>query len=423
MNIIANYVPTHWLSSAAKREGTTLSTIQVKSIDDCHELIGLKPSGFTPIVLIPKRRPLKNIYVRVPDGFTGLATRWGKRLPPFDPGRHMLLPGTRMVFMVTRRSNVFSAPIKNCKSKDNVDVQIEVLLVFKIISAEDFIYKLGPEKLDDLLRASQEDFVRQIVRNTLLIDVYSLQGRNTEGQLNEMNEKFRTYGVIVDQITITRVKLEDKLADTLQKRAEFDIRHDEEKQKQLFDMNVLNHKEDLSKQQNSSNERLKEMEKENDQMIAEIDREIAEIRADTKAKISVIEAETTARVNQVKADAEMEAAKADAERITRVRDIQAQAAFERDEILAQIEQTQRESKAEADRIIAEAEAAALTILAKAEAEAAKGLEKKRQADLAFADVDIISGLARNKEIAVSGADARHLAMAAAVGNGKMVYHN
>ncbi len=406
-----------------KKEGTTLSTIEIGGIRDAHELIGLKPSGITPLVFVPSKRSIQNLYVRIPDGFFALATKFGKNIGVLPSGGHFLMPGTRVAFLVTNRSNVFRAPIKNCKTKDNVDVSIEVLLVFKVTNAELFMYNLGPEKLDELLRAGQEEFVRTLARKTELTEVYSLQGMETDDMLAEMNASFvNEYGVLIEQITITQVRLDPELAQTLQKRAVFGIKQLEEAMKQKFSMNILNHKEDLSKQQNRSNEKLKQLEKECDQQVAECDREIAEVRADTAAKVAIVHAETEAIVNKIKIDAEMVAATDDAERVSKVNDINTKSAYRVSELNYEADTIKRTKVAEAEQIIAEARAKVTVIKATAQRDAGDALDAVRETELAKADIGILRGLGHNKALSVSGAPAAYLAMSAAATNGNLVLH-
>jgi len=58
--------------------------------------------------------------------------------------------------------------VKDCKTKDNVTCNIDVLILFYITDGYTFVYKLSPEKLDELLRAQQEESIRQMASDTLV---------------------------------------------------------------------------------------------------------------------------------------------------------------------------------------------------------------------------------------------------------------
>ena len=83
---------------------------------------------------------------------------------------------------------------------------------------------MGPEKLDQLLKDTQEEAVRSLARSTKLEDIYNLSGFRTEGMQHSMNDKFREFGVEITDVTITNVEIPEDIAARLENIAWFATR-------------------------------------------------------------------------------------------------------------------------------------------------------------------------------------------------------
>jgi regulator of protease activity HflC (stomatin/prohibitin superfamily) len=78
----------------------------------------------------------------------------------------------RVAAMITRNSIRYDAPIKNCPTKDNVRISVDISLTFHVGPQEDecrnFVYRLGPTRLDELLAAESEEALRNFVHGVRL---------------------------------------------------------------------------------------------------------------------------------------------------------------------------------------------------------------------------------------------------------------
>merc|ERR1719287_359151 len=117
---------------------------------------------------------------------------------------------------------VFDTPIRGCKTKDAISVNIDVLILFEITKAKDFVYSIGPEKFDDLLRASQDEALRQMAWETSVENVHDLRGANTQHIIDEMNRKFERYGVKVHHFTVKNVTLPREMANDFEEKTLFE---------------------------------------------------------------------------------------------------------------------------------------------------------------------------------------------------------
>jgi len=120
--------------------------------------------------------------------------------------------------MVTRQSCTYNYPVSYCPTKDNVMVKVDITLVFRIDNAQNFVYKLGATKFDDMLQGVAEEAIRSTVRSYEHTSIYELRGSTTrEHLLDVLNKKFKIFGVIFTDASITSVELPPDLATTLQK--------------------------------------------------------------------------------------------------------------------------------------------------------------------------------------------------------------
>ncbi len=78
----------------------------------------------------------------VPDGCYALVTKFGKdedyapNKPVWPAGFHFGPPWKKVSNLVTKQSVVFNMPVKGCKTQDNVTVQINLSIVFRIMGDE-----------------------------------------------------------------------------------------------------------------------------------------------------------------------------------------------------------------------------------------------------------------------------------------------
>ena len=204
-------------SEPAKKDGTTLVEMCIDHMQDAHDRVGvLYPDGETvmvPVTLVP-RAVLSRIlcvpvcWVSIPHGFAAVVSRCGADVRgdehdgSWGSGGNCFPPWSTVHRLVTRQLIIFDAPVKECKTKDNITVNLDVLIEVEILDAITFIYTLGPEKLDDLLRASQEEVLRHWCFETPVANIYDLHG-NSDDAVARMNKTFETYGVRIHNFTVT----------------------------------------------------------------------------------------------------------------------------------------------------------------------------------------------------------------------------
>mmetsp|Transcript_6966 Transcript_6966/g.20896 ORF Transcript_6966/g.20896 Transcript_6966/m.20896 type:complete len:532 (-) Transcript_6966:335-1930(-) len=137
-----------------------------------------------------------NLHFTVPSGCYALVTRHGadlnyegpdgKSTPVWPAGLHYPHPPWVGVSnLITMQSIVLDLPVKACKTKDNVTVNVDVALVFRIMGdaarGEDpelvrkFVYEVKPRGLEQQLKDAQEEAVRALARSMRHTQIYGIR--------------------------------------------------------------------------------------------------------------------------------------------------------------------------------------------------------------------------------------------------------
>jgi regulator of protease activity HflC (stomatin/prohibitin superfamily) len=90
------------------------------------------------------------------------------------------------------------------------------------------MYDIGPENLEELLRATQSEAVRSLARTVYVEKAYDLRGVDSEDMLATLNDKLNPFGVNIDQVTIANVELPLDVAQSLQNSTSYASRTKEQ---------------------------------------------------------------------------------------------------------------------------------------------------------------------------------------------------
>mmetsp|Transcript_133758 Transcript_133758/g.427650 ORF Transcript_133758/g.427650 Transcript_133758/m.427650 type:complete len:474 (-) Transcript_133758:359-1780(-) len=386
--------------------GTTLVELSIPHIRDAHNIVGLQPEAFTPVVLAPQSSTeacccFPVCWVQIPSGFSTVVTRCGADVkgPEEDgswaPGGHCFMPWNRISRLVSRQWVIFDVPVKECRTKDWIWVNIDVLVVFEIKHASNFVYKLGPEKLDDMLRAHQEEFLRELVGNTMVKDIYDLRDADTDNWLEKMNKDFDKYGVLIHNITVRNVKIPSQMAQDFEDTTLYESKTVESQMKQESDRLNLNNEETLTKLRDECDNARMAAELGHVTSCAQITKEVQEVIANTEKTMEVLQAQRGADVEDLKVNGGYEQAKLLSEILSVRRETEAQMEVEEGKLEAEATayemQKSANAKMEASAKICEGKLAMATV----EGEASEAFAARRQQDEELARLMILEFLGTN----------------------------
>lgn len=116
-------------------------------------------------------------------------------------------------------------------TKDNVHVSLGVGINFHIGGASDnesddvvkFFYNFGPNRLEELLQEECEEHFRDFIKKVKVHRVRDIKTEMTSQICHEMAEKFRPYGVVIEQVNVEYCLLPKDIRDVLMHTTQNDV--------------------------------------------------------------------------------------------------------------------------------------------------------------------------------------------------------
>jgi len=292
-----------------------------------------------------------------------------------------------------------------------VMVTIDVALIFRVMvedekSLYNFAYRLGPDKLDKMLKAFQEEAMRGMVRKRKYNEVYDLMDvdhdRQLEGTKRDLNNHFNEYGIEITSLSVTNVHLPREFADNMQEESIWTTRDAFNKLEQKFALQKIAIKEIEAKSKQKAEEDLANYTAEQDALVADGRKRLDLVNAETHKQVAEINEQAKADVLNIKSNAHLVDAKINAERDVKLANIRQSGNSESDQIYVESKTYVATKAAEAQKEIAENEATCMGLSAEAEAEAAKQLASLRKYNKLMRSLQSMRGLAVNKDVCVAG---------------------
>lgn len=400
-----------------KKEGTELVELKIGHVRDAHAIIGWNQFGgddkklFIPVTLVPSKARnevccCKCCWTSIPEGFNAVVSRWGADVKgaeadgTWSSGCHWFWPWYRVNRLVSKQLIIFDTPVKQVKSKDHIPVTIDVLIVVGIDDAYKFIYGLGPEKLDDLLRASQEEMLRTMASKVMIADIYDLHGESTTDFVGNLNEYLSEYGCRVHHFTVRDVFIPAAMAGDFEDKTLYESKTAEKMMEQ--EMNRLNMDNEEARQklrEECENKRMAEEEKAVTTK-AQIMKEVSEVLAITKKELALTEARRSADIMDKRTTADLDIAQI-ASQITKLA-VQTQAEVDHHtaELSAKAEMFESKQRAKAKEEAAEKINEGKKKLAQAEGAAAGVVAARRAQEQEMLKLDILESISANNNIKV-----------------------
>ena len=190
----------------------TLSSRNIPAVGRANKIFG---DDNTLLVARPGRACCNLFWFTVPEGFYALVTRHGADVdyedgsPVWPPGLHIGPPWLKVSHLVTMQSIVLQTPIKGCKTKDNVTVEIDVTLVLRVMGDKNrlgddpynvrkFVHMVTAMGLQQQLQDAQAEAIRTLARSVTHTEVFGLRSvghTELQGVLNDLDKKLTSASV------------------------------------------------------------------------------------------------------------------------------------------------------------------------------------------------------------------------------------
>lgn len=407
---------------APKKDGTTLIELNIKKLSDAHDIVGERPEGhFTPVVLVPHSSMGgccgMCCYVSIPSGFSAIVSKFGAQQKgdmeddTWSPGCHFFHCLLQVDKLVSKQLIIFDTPVRDCKTKDAITVNIDVMITFEVVSAPDFVYQIGPEKFDDLLRASQDEALREMANETLVENIYDLHGANTDHIVSSLNKKFEKYGVLVHHFTVKNVRIsDDKMVQDMEDKTLFDSKTTMQHMKQESDRLKLNNEEGKAKLKEECDNARMAAEEQAQVVKSMAIKDTSEVVAQTQKDISELEASWDIQKQQILSEADLEISKLKSQILSIEREIKAKTSADVGKLEAEAQAYTKKKEADAKIAVAEKIANGKKALGEAEGEAATAFVARRKHEADMSRLDILEKLINNQSIQIATSQENHMSL-------------
>lgn len=440
---------------------TSLYSKDIRSAGDVDTLFGSDKG----LLVCRPGRPLRP-YFSIPDGCYALVTKFGKDFdyadgqPVWPPGFHFGNPWVKVANMVTKQSVVFDMPVKACKTQDNVTVQIDLAIVFRIMGdtalGEDpalirnFVYKVTARGLQQQLTDACEGATRTVARTLMHTEVYGLRtdksgktskvlkgqgegsaatevegdeelrtapddaetaqvaitkGRDVADDMRRtLNEQFHPQGVQITDVIITDVKLPDVIVSQMAEKTTVIAQNAAQKMNQEYEMLTLKQNEEGETLRQKKKEEREKEKQNGDQEVNEVQVQLEKMKAETKVLVAKLSQESNSRVQTIIADGTLEVTKLQQEKAAMLTEMRAKAMSEAETLKAGTGVYEETALSKARLEAAKNMAKASETIAKAEGVIAPYVDARKQYEMRHHQMQVWESLANNKDLVLSGED-------------------
>ncbi len=425
----------------------TLISTEINDSMEAPAIFGAPGSGGLLVA-----RPGNNALVpwcSVPEGFYALVTSSGAEVlygetqsPVWPSGWFTCGPFTKISHLVTCQTVIFDAPVKGCKTADNVTVQIDVSVAFRIMGDEKkgedpklvkvFVHQVTPAGLESQLKDALAEEIRTLARSLKHTQVYACRTGFTGGSASlhasggngdssdeesdpsdrgkdvtaemkiRLNKQFERQGVQVSDVMIQDVKLPSDITLQMSNKSLVRSKQEYEMMEQRFEMQAITLTNEFNAkkvdyvelQDKGQSEGSRDVQAVKDKLTerqAAGNRSLKDYREHTRSEIVTLQAETSEMCVGLDFEKKRMLQKLSLEAHEEAKAVEADA-------IAKV----KETSAEADLGVAKHNAKGEITVAEAESAADKLLMTQRQLELIDRRLDVYASFVDNQNVILSG---------------------
>jgi regulator of protease activity HflC (stomatin/prohibitin superfamily) len=224
-----------------------------------------------------------SFFVSIPEGSQGLLVRRGRYFKPIRSGMHVMRPGIGVSHLVTTREIPFEAAVSGVVTSDDVRVDVDILLTFRIVQPEKFVYAIAPSDFDQVFQGTCQESVRHLVRGIAIDGVFDLAEQESRTLSEEIGAPLSAYGVSVERVLITLVAPPAEFVASRQGRRLATLQQLEQGERFALEQRRQADRETLARQEVAARLARDREEMERRVIEAETRRRVVEVEAETEA--------------------------------------------------------------------------------------------------------------------------------------------
>jgi regulator of protease activity HflC (stomatin/prohibitin superfamily) len=148
----------------------------------------------------------QSFRVPVPESSQAILLRRGRFMKTLGPGNHIVPPWIVVSHFVTMRETPFDAPAMEIPTRDDVRTNVDILMTFKIVAPERFVFTISAPDFDQVCQATCQETVRLLIRSKGSDEVLDMGEEDTERLRAAISEALDRYGVEIVRVVLTHVQ-------------------------------------------------------------------------------------------------------------------------------------------------------------------------------------------------------------------------
>jgi len=206
----------------------------------------------------------QSFIVAVPEGAQALLLKSGRYSRTVGAGRHIVPPWIVVSHLVTIREIPFASAALGTPTRDDVRVDLELLLTFRITAPERFVFAISAPDFDEVCLAATLDASRQLIRAKASDEILDLGEADTASLAATIGEALTGYGVEIGKVVVTGIHPPLEFMASRESRRLASVQREEQTDRHALEERLLADRQALDRQRITAQRDLIELESTNE---------------------------------------------------------------------------------------------------------------------------------------------------------------
>ena len=161
--------------------------------------------GIVAAIALLAAASTRAVLIPVPEGTKAVLTQAGRLAGTLPPGMNRVKPIVTVSHIVATREVPFSALARSVATADNVRLDVQILVTFRIDDPAKFVYNATAPDFDVVCQGAAQTAIRVAARQVESERALDLAATESEGLRAAIGEQLEPFGVTVTRVLIVRV--------------------------------------------------------------------------------------------------------------------------------------------------------------------------------------------------------------------------
>ena len=183
----------------------------------------------------------------MPESSQAILLRRGRFQSTLGPGNHFVPPWIIVSHFVSMRETPFDAPATEIPTRDDVRTNVDILMTFKIVAPERFVFTIAAPDFDQVCQATCQESVRLLIRDKGSDEVLDMGAADAERLRVAISEALDRYGVEIVRVVLTHVQPPAEFVASREARRLASVHRAEEEEQHALELLRQSDREELAR--------------------------------------------------------------------------------------------------------------------------------------------------------------------------------